>query len=43
MAVATGGHSAQELADSGADVVFEDLSDTTRFLELLEKGFRAGT
>ncbi len=36
--VATGGHSMRELTDSGADVVFEDLADTARFLELLDKG-----
>jgi phosphoglycolate phosphatase len=36
--VATGGHSAGELADSGADVVFEDLTDTRRFLDLLDNG-----
>jgi phosphoglycolate phosphatase-like HAD superfamily hydrolase len=41
LAVATGGHSTQELADSGADVVFDDLSDTRRFLDLLDTGFRA--
>jgi len=40
-AVATGGHSTQELAESGADVVFEDLSDTRRFLDLLDGGFGA--
>ena len=34
--VATGGHPVGELQASGADVVFEDLSDTGRFLELLE-------
>lgn len=33
--VATGGHSVDELRDSGADVVFEDLRDTDRFLKLL--------
>jgi phosphoglycolate phosphatase len=38
-AVATGGHTTQELAGSGADVVFEDLSDTCRFLTLLDNGF----
>ncbi len=36
VAVATGGHSAGELAQSGADVVFEDLTDSERFLELLD-------
>jgi phosphoglycolate phosphatase len=40
-AVATGGHSTQELAESGADVVFDDLSDTRRFLNLLDGGFDA--
>ena len=39
VAVASGGHSVQELADGGADVVFEDLSDTQRFLNLLDNGF----
>jgi phosphoglycolate phosphatase-like HAD superfamily hydrolase len=33
--VATGGHGADELQASGADAVFEDLSDTDRFLDLL--------
>jgi len=35
VAVATGSFSAQELRDSGAEVVFEDLSDTEAFLKLL--------
>ncbi len=35
IAVATGGHTVDELTASGADVVFEDLADTRRFLELL--------
>jgi phosphoglycolate phosphatase-like HAD superfamily hydrolase len=34
--VATGGCSADELRASGADVVFEDLAETARFLDLLE-------
>jgi len=34
--VATGMHTAAELEASGADVVFEDLSDTARVLEALE-------
>jgi phosphoglycolate phosphatase-like HAD superfamily hydrolase len=34
--VATGGHSAEELAQAGAHEVFEDLSETSRFLALLE-------
>ncbi len=34
--VATGGHGVEELSASGADVVFEDLTDTQRFLELLK-------
>jgi phosphoglycolate phosphatase-like HAD superfamily hydrolase len=34
--VATGGHSVEELRASGADAMFEDLSDTERFLRLLE-------
>lgn len=38
-AVATGGHSTRELADSGADFVFDDLSDTQAFLDLLDRGF----
>jgi phosphoglycolate phosphatase len=33
--VATGGYTAAQLRDSGADVVFEDLSDTAAFLQLL--------
>jgi phosphoglycolate phosphatase-like HAD superfamily hydrolase len=33
--VATGGYSAEELRKSGADIVFEDLSDTQAFLKLL--------
>ena len=41
--VATGGHSTRELAGSGADVVFEDLSDTPRFLALVDDGFRRAT
>ncbi len=40
VAVATGGHSAEELARSGADVVFEDLTDSERFLRLLDDGAR---
>jgi phosphoglycolate phosphatase len=36
LAVATGNHSASELRESGADVVFEDLSDTERVLEALQ-------
>lgn len=35
--VATGGHSVESLRDSGADVVFQDLSDTTAFLDLLAR------
>jgi phosphoglycolate phosphatase-like HAD superfamily hydrolase len=35
IAVATGGHSSDELARAGADVVLDDLSDTDRVLELL--------
>ncbi len=38
VAVATGGHSAEELAESGAHVVFDDLRDTRRFLDLLDNG-----
>ena len=33
--VATGGYTVAQLRDSGAEIVFEDLSDTTAFLELL--------
>jgi phosphoglycolate phosphatase len=33
--VATGSYSVESLRDSGADVVFQDLSDTSAFLELL--------
>jgi len=36
VAVATGGFSVQDLRKSGAEIVFEDLSDTKAFLELLE-------
>ncbi|MGE5361254.1 MAG: HAD family hydrolase [Bacteroidales bacterium] len=36
MAVATGGHSVEELRQAGADVVFEDLSDTARVVAALE-------
>ena len=35
VAVATGSFSARELRDSGAEIVFEDLSDTEAFLKLL--------
>jgi len=35
--VATGGFTSAELHDSGADVVFEDLNDRERFLELLDR------
>jgi phosphoglycolate phosphatase len=34
--VATGGFSVDQLHESGADVVFPDLSDTARFVELVE-------
>ena len=34
--VATGSFSAQQLRDSGAEIVFEDLGDTDAFLQLLE-------
>jgi phosphoglycolate phosphatase len=33
--VATGGHSASQLRDAGADVVFEDLTDTEAVLAAL--------
>ena len=36
VAVATGGYSVEDLRAAGADIVFEDLSDTGAFLELLE-------
>jgi len=36
VAVATGGFSVQDLRKSGAEIVFEDLSDTRAFLDLLE-------
>jgi phosphoglycolate phosphatase-like HAD superfamily hydrolase len=35
LAVATGNHSARELELSGADVVFEDLSDTNRVIQAI--------
>jgi phosphoglycolate phosphatase len=35
IAVATGGYSMEELRASGADIVFKDLSDTEKFLNLL--------
>ena len=35
IAVATGGYSMEDLRASGADIVFEDLSDTQAFLHLL--------
>lgn len=35
VAVATGGYSMEDLRASGADIVFEDLSDTNAFLQLL--------
>jgi phosphoglycolate phosphatase len=38
VAVATGGYDVAALGAAGADVVFEDLADTRRFLELLEPG-----
>ncbi len=36
IAVATGGHSVEELQAAGADVVFEDLSDTEQVVAALE-------
>ena len=36
VAVATGGFSVQDLRQSGAEIVFEDLSDTQAFLDLLK-------
>ncbi|HXG56591.1 MAG TPA: haloacid dehalogenase-like hydrolase [Vicinamibacterales bacterium] len=35
VAVATGGYTVEQLRESGADTVFEDLSDTAAFLQLL--------
>jgi len=37
IAVATGGHDAEALRAAGAEVAFEDLSDTGAFLRLVEK------
>jgi phosphoglycolate phosphatase-like HAD superfamily hydrolase len=34
--VATGGYSADQLRESGAEIVFQDLSDTAGFLKLLD-------
>lgn len=36
VAVATGGFSVEQLRESGAEIVFQDLSNTQEFLELLE-------
>ncbi|HYT65007.1 MAG TPA: HAD family hydrolase [Vicinamibacterales bacterium] len=36
IAVATGGYSVDDLRASGAQIVFEDLSDTSAFLDLLD-------
>ncbi|MGH9411181.1 MAG: HAD family hydrolase [Vicinamibacterales bacterium] len=36
--VATGSHSVESLRDSGADIVFQDLSTTRVFLDLLDAG-----
>ena len=36
VAVATGGHTVGQLRETGAEIVFEDLSDTRAFLKLLE-------
>ena len=35
--VATGGYSVEQLRDSGADIVFEDLRETQAFLRLLDE------
>src|SRR4051812_46934512 len=35
VAVATGSYTAEQLSAAGADIVFEDLSDTSAFLDLL--------
>ncbi|MBI5641469.1 MAG: HAD family hydrolase [Nitrospirae bacterium] len=37
IAVATGPYSAASLAAAGADIIFEDLSDTERFISALER------
>jgi phosphoglycolate phosphatase len=37
VAVATGGYSTEDLKKSGAEIVFEDLSDSAAFLELLDR------
>jgi phosphoglycolate phosphatase len=37
VAVATGSYSVEQLRAAGADIVFEDLSDTTAFLQLLDR------
>jgi phosphoglycolate phosphatase len=37
VAVATGGYSVEQLRETGAEIVFRDLSDTAAFLELLDK------
>jgi phosphoglycolate phosphatase len=36
VAVATGGYSVEQLRETGAEIVFRDLSDTAAFLELLD-------
>jgi phosphoglycolate phosphatase len=36
IAVATGGYTVEQLRESGAEIVFKDLSDTDAFLKLLE-------
>jgi phosphoglycolate phosphatase-like HAD superfamily hydrolase len=38
VAVATGSFSVDQLRASGADLVFEDFSDASRFLELMDRG-----
>lgn len=43
IAVATGGYAAGVLQASGAEAVFEDLSDTRTFLRLVEEGAAAGS
>ncbi len=37
IAVATGPYSLKELEDAGADIVFEDLSDTSRLMSVLKR------
>ncbi|MBA3298101.1 MAG: haloacid dehalogenase-like hydrolase [Acidobacteria bacterium] len=43
VAVATGGYSVDQLRESGADIVFNDLGDTAAFLDLVEPARPSGT